>query len=142
MSTRAAFRGGGESKSEYKDKDKPTQIRYSNITAAKGNNTVNYWKYWPITQSSTELVQVKPVSSHGKAVHKNVHMIHVFFACVFYAETMGFHGKQMPNGYNLQEIPQDLTSFHMFVFSLSPSLFLNEFNESPSLFSLTFFSLF
>lgn len=24
------------SKSEYKDKDKPTQIRFSNITAAKG----------------------------------------------------------------------------------------------------------
>jgi hypothetical protein len=28
--------GDGGSKSEYKDKDKPTQIRYSNITAAKG----------------------------------------------------------------------------------------------------------
>ena len=29
-------RGGGASKSEYQDRDKPTQIRYSNITAAKG----------------------------------------------------------------------------------------------------------
>ena len=28
--------GDAPSKSEYKDKDKPTQIRYSNITAAKG----------------------------------------------------------------------------------------------------------
>ena len=37
MSAKAGFGGGGESKSEYKDKDKPTQIRYSNITAAKGN---------------------------------------------------------------------------------------------------------
>lgn len=37
MSLRAYFGGGGDSKSEYKDKDKPTQIRYSNITAAKGN---------------------------------------------------------------------------------------------------------
>jgi len=27
---------GGGKKSEYQDKDKPTQIRYSNITAAKG----------------------------------------------------------------------------------------------------------
>lgn len=37
MSLIARFGGGGDSKSEYKDKDKPTQIRYSNITAAKGN---------------------------------------------------------------------------------------------------------
>lgn len=28
--------GPGTSKSLYKDKEKPTQIRYSNITAAKG----------------------------------------------------------------------------------------------------------
>ncbi len=27
---------GGQKKSEYKDKDKPTQIRFSNLTAAKG----------------------------------------------------------------------------------------------------------
>jgi T-complex protein 1 subunit delta len=31
----AAAAGDGASRSEYKDKDKPTQIRYSNITAAK-----------------------------------------------------------------------------------------------------------
>ena len=140
MSTRAAFRGGGESKSEYKDKDKPTQIRYSNITAAKGNNTVNYWKYWPITQSSTELVKVKPVSSHGKAVHKNVHMIHVFFACVFYAETMGFHGKQMPNG--CKKFHKIWRVFTCLFSHRVPLCFLNELNESPSLFSLTLFSLF
>lgn len=28
--------GDAPSRSEYRDKDKPTQIRYSNITAAKG----------------------------------------------------------------------------------------------------------
>lgn len=28
--------GSGAPKAQYKDKEKPTQIRYSNITAAKG----------------------------------------------------------------------------------------------------------
>ena len=31
-----ARKAAGPSKSEYKDKEKPTQIRYSNIDAAKG----------------------------------------------------------------------------------------------------------
>jgi len=35
VAPRAVGRVGGKSKSEYKDKDKPTQIRFSNITAAK-----------------------------------------------------------------------------------------------------------
>ena len=33
---KGAAKKGGDNKSQYKDKDKPTQIRYSNITAAKG----------------------------------------------------------------------------------------------------------
>ncbi|KAK7103221.1 T-complex protein 1 subunit delta-like [Littorina saxatilis] len=35
MPVQAVRKAGGPSKSEYNDKDKPTQIRYSNITAAK-----------------------------------------------------------------------------------------------------------
>jgi len=36
---KAAPKGIKASKSEFQDKDKPTQIRYSNITAAKGMQT-------------------------------------------------------------------------------------------------------
>lgn len=38
MSQGGFFGGGGDnvSRSEYKDKDKPSQIRFSNITAGKG----------------------------------------------------------------------------------------------------------
>jgi hypothetical protein len=34
-------KGGGGSKSEYQDRNKPTQIRHSNITAAKGTHQNN-----------------------------------------------------------------------------------------------------
>ena len=33
---KSALATGSSNRSQYKDKDKPTQIRYSNITAAKG----------------------------------------------------------------------------------------------------------
>ena len=36
MSNASGPKAGGGKKSEYQDKDKPTQIRFSNITAAKG----------------------------------------------------------------------------------------------------------
>lgn len=49
MSRAAGPGGDGGSKSEYKDKDKPTQIRFSNITAAKGKKMTRLsellWQY-------------------------------------------------------------------------------------------------
>lgn len=46
---------GDGKKSEYKDKDKPTQIRYSNITAAKGRHGRHRRRVAPMCRSIQSL---------------------------------------------------------------------------------------
>ena len=67
---------GGKT-SGYKDKDKPTQIRYSNITAAKGRQTLSFNAYFIarlVEKFSWDLI----IDVYGK----NQWNTNVYFSCV------------------------------------------------------------